>query len=100
MNNIGKKPVLGQHSEEAFTYDTPIAVRCISNERYVGKYKKDVGALIAGEKYYAIGECRDHFILGVPVMMIDASKLNATSTSDTIRLECVAPKCRFEVIEE
>lgn len=99
MNNIGKKPVLGQNSEEAFTYDNPIAVRCISDERYKGG--KEVGSLKAGEKYYAIGECRDHFVIGHPVIMMERGCHSADiKTSSTVRLECVAPKCRFEVIEE
>ena len=98
--NLGKKPDLQRDSVEAFMYDEPIKLRCISNRRYEHNNSKEVGSLINGENYYALGEVRDHFILGVPGLLIEDGPSKKTTMSETVRLECVAPKCRFEVIDD
>ena len=94
--NIGRNPQLNRNSEEAFTYNRPLALRCISDERYKSK-KDEIGSLKEGKEYYAIGECRDHFVIGVPVILMENSS-GKVKMGETMRFECVAPKCRFEVI--
>ena len=83
--NVKKDFKPGRDSAEAFTYAKAVKLRCISDGRYECRYKTEPGTLISGETYNAIGECRDHYVLGV------------ISGSNLI-FECVAPKNRFEVI--
>ncbi len=73
--NKKSKPNAGvAHESEAFTYKKPMRVRCISNYKYEDKISK-------GE-YVAVGECRDHFIIGRSMETLLA----------------VIPKNRFEIV--